>query len=131
MLETAFLNDHNPIHWAICHIPSSILSGATLPEIPPVILRLLECCRGLSVKSVDSILEAFCLRDTNALLQVIHSAASSPYRITHSNWPNPDQFEFCIPDFPTHILVEGEVVMRFISRCEWLWPVLYADRLGN
>jgi hypothetical protein len=130
MLVAPFLNDQTPIYWAICNIPSSTLVEADLVATPPVLSALIASCGNLSAQAFNDIQQACSIRSSNKLFQLLKAAiqveeTGTPYTITPGSGTVEPAFDFCIPEFPTRMLVEGRIDMRFISECEWLYPVTF------
>jgi hypothetical protein len=140
MLQTAFLNEQTPVAWVISNLPRSLLAHSQpLLEIPAILSVLFECCEANTPEAMSSlpgVLDACCIRNTNALFQLVNPLASPSvlgtpiYSITLSScWDDQsgtqDNFDFTVHDFPTRMLIEGSVDMRFIAHCEWCatqWP---------
>ncbi|KAH6906415.1 hypothetical protein BKA70DRAFT_1287478 [Coprinopsis sp. MPI-PUGE-AT-0042] len=124
MLQTPFLNGQTPIAWVICNIPNSLLTGQALLEMPHILSVLFECCEArtpAAMSALPGVLEACCIRNTNQLFQLLNPLANPSgtpvYSITlSSSWTDQDNFDFTIPDFPTRMLIEGRIDMRFISK---------------
>lgn len=137
MILTPFLNNQTPIYWAICHLPSSLLSESTLRTLPKVVIALIVSCGslGLNDACLTEMHKACCIRNTNALFQridLITKAATETsvfYTIKLVTNAEEPEFEFFIVDFPTRMLVQGKVDMRFIANCERIISRVPTDKL--
>ncbi|KAH6906417.1 hypothetical protein BKA70DRAFT_1563738 [Coprinopsis sp. MPI-PUGE-AT-0042] len=123
MLQTPFVDGQAPIAWAICNLPDSLLSAGTLERLPPIISALLDCCGEQTPSLMDAVYSACCIRNTNSLFQLINPYPKSNWSDTPAYSIKParsygvtalNEFQFSINDFPTRMLVEGRIDMRFI-----------------
>jgi hypothetical protein len=122
MLQTPFLNGNAPLHWAICNLPSTILAEEILPAMPPVISALINATGTLSAQTLEAIEAACSIIDSNPLFQCLCPLTKGAdgemvYMIAKRNDAE-RTYDFCINEFPTHMLMEGRVDMKIIFKGE-------------
>lgn len=120
MLQIPFMNGRSPMHWAISNIPSAILSEATLPALPPILSALIDLGGTLSAEALDEIEVTCCIRDSDALFRYFCPLTKGVngevvYTVRRLDECN---FDFCINELPTRMLLEGRVDMKIIVKCE-------------
>ncbi|KAH6906419.1 hypothetical protein BKA70DRAFT_407884 [Coprinopsis sp. MPI-PUGE-AT-0042] len=122
MLQTPFLNGETLITWTICHLPERLLLDTPFDRIPPVLRVQLECIKSWEANATltDAMSVACCIRNANRLFQLLNpyrkSRSSGSLLYTLRQDATSKTFQFTIDDFPTLMLVEGRVDLRFI--CE-------------
>ncbi|KAH6906418.1 hypothetical protein BKA70DRAFT_407866 [Coprinopsis sp. MPI-PUGE-AT-0042] len=110
MLQTPFVDGQTPITWAICNLPDRLLSANKLEKQPPIITALLRCCGEPTSSVTNLVYSACCIRNTPAY-------SIWPSRLYGFKAAASSELQFSINDFPTRMLVEGRIDMRFIHGC--------------
>ena len=126
LLQTRFLNDETLITWTICHLPMQLILRTPLEAIPPVLavqLRLIPSWQ-TNTELTEAMTVACCTRNANWLYQLLNPyrrpaimAESHVYSITSLS-PTSKTFDFTINDFPTLMIGDGRIDMRFFCECK-------------
>ncbi|KAH6906420.1 hypothetical protein BKA70DRAFT_1287500 [Coprinopsis sp. MPI-PUGE-AT-0042] len=121
LVQTPFLNGETLITWTICHLPERHLLDTPFEVIPPVLSVQLGCIESWRTDATvtDAMSVACCTRNANRLFQLFNpyrksSIGAVVYKLAGGAIST--TFQFTINDFPTLMLVEGRVDLRFI--CE-------------
>ncbi|KAH6906428.1 hypothetical protein BKA70DRAFT_1287539 [Coprinopsis sp. MPI-PUGE-AT-0042] len=138
MVRTPFLDGQSPICWVICNFPSDLFSLTLWDKLPPLLSVLLKCCPGWQKlpSAVDAIHKACCMRNSNELFQLLNPHSKLPsssaliYSVDRRETGSGCEFEFVIQEFPSCMLVDGKVDMRFVCESR-LCSVGFAVRGGN